>query len=355
MKEFFAFVKKEFYHIFRDRRTIAMLIAMPMIMIVLFGFAISTEVKNARLVVLDPTKNVHTQAIVEKLDASEYFTLIKTIDRPEDIDLGFRRGDFDLAVVFSNDFAQNPKIQLVADASDPNTASISSSYANAIIQSYSMDSMPVVMTNVSSLYNPSMLSSYNFVPGVMGMILMLICAMMTSVSIVREKEMGTMEVLLVSPTHPMKMIMAKIFPYLVISIINLTIILLMSVFVLGVPIAGSLGWLMLFSILYIFVTLSLGLLVSTLVSSQIVAMLISGMVFMMPTVILSGMMFPIENMPLPLQWFSAILPPRWFISGVRKLMIQGVDIQYVWKEALILVVMAGCLILVSLKKFKVRL
>lgn len=356
MKQFFSFVRKEFLHIFRDPRTMLILLAMPIVQIILFGFAISTEVKNVRVAIYDPSKTIETQQITDKIAASEYFSLERSIASPADADELFRRRDIDMAIVFAPDFGNHPSVQIIADASDPNTASIGSAYASAIIMSTpTPTAAPILVTNATFMYNPSQLSSYNFVPGVMGMILMLICAMMTSISIVREKELGTMEVLLVSPVHPFRLILAKLVPYLSLSAVNLVTILLVSVFILGVPIAGSLVWLLLFSLLFIFVTLALGLLISTIAKTQVIAMLISGMVLMMPTVLLSGMMFPVDNMPLPLQWFSAILPARWYIDGVRKLMIQGVDVSFVAKEFLILGVMALVLVSVSLKKFKIRL
>lgn len=354
MRQFLIFVRKEFYHIFRDPRTMLILLAMPIVQIILFGFAISTEIRNSRVAVLDPSKTMLTQQIIEKIDASEYFTIEQNVGAPEQIDELYRESKIDVALVFGTDFDNNRTVQIIADASDPNTATLVTNYATAIIQSVA-PTTELVVIDASLMYNPSMLSSYNFVPGVMGMILMLICAMMTSISIVREKETGTMEVLLVSPVNPIRIILAKVVPYFVISAVDLILILLVSVFILGVPIAGSLVWLLLLSLVFIFVVLSLGLLISTLVTSQIAAMLVSGMVLMMPTVLLSGMMFPVDNMPLPLQLFSAILPARWFIEGVRKLMIQGVDVSFVIKEFVILGVMAVVLITVSLKKFKIRL
>lgn len=354
MKQFFSFIHKEFLHIFRDRRTMLILLAMPIVLILLFGFAISTEVKNVRVAIYDPSLTTKTQQIIDKIDASEYFTIISTIENPGRADELFRKGKIDMALVFGSDFDKTPSIQIIADASDPNTANIATAYASAIATS-TFGGAPVLINNTTFLYNPSQLSSYNFVPGIMGMILMLICAMMTSISIVREKELGTMEVLLVSPVHPFMMIFAKLIPYLVLSAVNLVTILLISFYVLGVPIVGSLVWLTLFSILFVFVTLALGLLISTIAHSQVIAMLISGMVLMMPTVLLSGMMFPVDNMPMPLQWFSSILPARWYIDGVKKMMIQGADVEFVAKEFLILAVMALVLIGVSLKKFKIRL
>lgn len=356
MKQFLSFIRKEFLHILRDKRTILILLAMPVVQIILFGFAISTEVNNVRMAVLDMSKCPQTADLVRQVDASEYFSVLYSLDSIEQINSLFLKSKIDVALVFDRNYASDPRVQILADASDPNTATIATNYlTNIISSSATKPQRPLVDQKLMMLYNPSMLSSYNFVPGVMGMILMLICAMMTSISIVREKEMGTMEVLLVSPVHPIKVIVAKLVPYFVISAVNLIVILLLSVFVLGVPVVGSLGWLILLSLLFILVALSLGLFISTIVASQVAAMIISGMVLMMPTVLLSGMMFPIENMPLPLQWFSALMPARWFIAGVRKLMIQGVGVEYAAKEFIILASMAVVLIVVSLKKFKIRL
>lgn len=366
MKQFFAFVRKEFYHIFRDRRTMLILLGMPVVQIILFGFAISTEVKNVRVVVLDPSNDVMTRRIVDRIGASEYFRMERMIHSPEELETIFREGDADLAIVFSTRFADgiytgDSQIQLVADATDPNMATTRTNYAAGIIVSVQQEMLPpgmsvaTIVPDVKLLYNPQMKSTYNFVPGVMGLILMLICAMMTSISIVREKEIGTMEILLVSPVKPLFVILSKAVPYFVLSFINLVTILLLSVYVLHVPVAGSLFWLITVSLLFIFVSLALGLLISSVTRTQVAAMLASGLILMMPTMILSGMIFPIESMPLVLQIISDILPARWYIQAVRKLMIEGVDITLVLKEVGILALMAAVLITVSFKKFKNRL
>lgn len=252
-------------------------------------------------------------------------------------------------------------MQLVCDATDPNTATMQTSYATGIIAAATRQllpagvSVPAIQPEVKLLYNPQMKSVYNFVPGVMGLILMLICAMMTSISIVREKETGTMEVLLVSPVRPFFLILSKAVPYFVLSFVNLATILLLSVYVLHVPVAGSLLWLVAVSLLFIFVSLSLGLLISTVTQTQVAAMLASGLMLMMPTMLLSGMIFPVESMPWVLQGISALIPARWYIQAVRKLMIQGVDVVNVLSEVAVLSGMAVLLITVSLKKFKNRL
>ena len=367
MKQFSSFVKKEFYHIFRDRRTILILLGMPVVEIILFGFAITTEVKNVRVAVLDPSKDVTTQQIIEKVDASEYFNVDKVLNTSDEIEETFKKGEADLIITFEPNFDDNLRhtgkanIRLIADATDPNNATTLTGYANNILMDYQQELMteariPMqIIPQIKLLYNPGMKSAYNFVPGVMGMILMLICAMMTSISIVREKETGTMEVLLVSPMKPIFIIIAKAVPYFVLSCVNLATILLLSVYVLDVPVAGSLVLLSFLSLVFILVSLLLGLLVSTVTQTQVAAMLISGMVMMMPTVFLSGMIFPIENMPVFLQAISNVIPAKWYIDGVKKVMIEGLGITYVAKEIIILSVMALVLIAVSLKKFNKRL
>jgi ABC-2 type transport system permease protein len=372
MKQFISFVKKEFYHIFRDRRTMMILLVMPIVQIILFGFAITTEVRNTAIAVLDPSKDISTQQIIERLQASEYFTLVETLHNPDEIQRVFQEGKVRLVIVFSENFHANMlhtgenSIQLIADATDPNQAVIFTNYISSIINQWKMENANLTMGNnnyqlsiincqLKMLYNPQMKSAYNFVPGVMGLILMLICAMMTSISIVREKERGTMEILLASPMKPIYIIVAKVTPYFVLSIVNLATILLLSVFVLNVPIAGNLLALVSISLLFILTALSLGLLISNLVNMQVTAILISGLGLMMPTMLLSGMMFSIESMPEILQWISTIVPARWYIDAVRKLMIQGVDVVFVAKEFAILSAMTLLLLTVSLKKFNVRL
>lgn len=356
MKQFIAFVRKEFYHILRDKRTMLILLAMPVIQIILFGFAISTEVKNVRVAVLDPSNDMITRRIIDRLDASEYFTVEYTVGSPQEMEKLFHLNKIDMGIVFNNSFEDNlytgeAAIQLMADATDPNMATTRTNYAINVIN----EASGPISINVKLLYNPQMKSAYNFVPGVMGLIMMLICAMMTSISIVREKETGTMEILLVSPIKPIFVILSKVVPYFALSCINITTILLLSYFVLDVPIVGSLFWLIMVSLLFIFVTLSLGILISSLVETQVAAMLGSGLVLMMPTLLLSGMIFPIESMPVILQWISTIIPARWYIDLVKRIMIQGVDIWLLGKQIGVLVLMAVVLISISLKKFKNRL
>lgn len=364
MKQFIAFIKKEFYHILRDKRTMLILIGMPVVQIILFGFAISTEVRNVQTAVLINSANTDIQRIVDQLDASEYFNVKYVVHSPTEIEDLFAKNKIELAVAFADDLNRqrfdSEQIQIIADATDPNLAVTRGAYANGVL-SKALAAMGQSLSDgkiiVSSklLYNPQMKSAYNFVPGVMGLILMLICAMMTSISIVREKETGTMEILLVSPMNPLAVILSKAVPYFVLSVVNLTTILLLSVYVLDVPIAGSLFSLLAVSLLFIFVSLALGLLISCITHTQVAALLASAMVLMIPTIILSGIIFPIESMPAILQWISCAIPARWYVSLVRQLMIEGVPLSYVWKEVCVLLFMTVILIGITSKIFKNRL
>ncbi len=367
MKQLLSFIRKEFQHIFRDKTTVMILLIMPIIQIILFGFALTNEVKNTQVVVLANHNDETTQRIIDRIDASDYFDVTGFVNNTNEINSAFRDGKAKLAVVFENDFAKNLKhtgkanVQLIADATDPNAATSFVFYASNIITNFQQDltsqtpNTGFIQPEVKMLYNPQMIGAFNFVPGVLGMIMILICAMMTSIAIVREKEMGTMEILLVSPMKPIYIFLSKIAPYFVLSVINFATIILLSVFVLKVPIMGSFISLLVVSLLYIFVALALGLLISTLTSSQLAAMMISGMALMIPVMLLSGMIFPIENMPTWLQWFSSIVPARWYIVAVKAIMIKGLGIGSVLKEVGILALMATVLITISLKKFKVRL
>jgi ABC-2 type transport system permease protein len=366
MKQFRSFIIKEFYHILRDKRTMLIVLVMPIVQIILFGFAITTEVKDSKVAVFDPSNDVETQRIKQRIESSSYFTIVEELHDYNQINDVFKKGKVNLVIVFSENFADNllhtgdAAIQLVADGSEPNQATSLVGYVTQILNSYQQEMMQQYQTpfriipNTRMLYNPQRKDAYNFVPGVMGMIMILICAMMTSIAIVREKEMGTMEVLLASPIKPIYIILAKMTPYMALSIVNLITILLLSIFVLGVP-AGNLFWLVVLSILFIFLSLALGLLISNVVNSQAAAMLLSAMGLMIPTILLSGIIFPIESMPVILQDLSIIVPARWYISAVRKLMIQGVDVQYVMTEFIIIGLMAFALMTISLKKFKTRL
>ena len=349
MKQFISFVIKEAKHILRDKRTMLILFGMPVVMMLLFGFAITNDVRNVRTVVVTSQMDHQTQQAVERLSASEYFIITQTVGTPKEAERLIRSQKADLAVVFA---PKHEGVQLIVDGSDPNMAQQWTLYAQQTIAQANSQLSPITS---QLLYNPQMKSAYNFVPAIMGMLLLLICAMMTSVSIVREKERGTMEVLLVSPVKPLMIIVAKVVPYLLLALMILATILLMSATVLDVPLQGSLGWILVVSLIYILLALSLGLLISNIAQTQFVALLVSAMVLLLPTVILSGMLFPVESMPRVLQWISAVIPPRYYIQVMRKLMIMGVGIKEVWNEAVVLIGMTALLLTISLAKFNKRL
>jgi ABC-2 type transport system permease protein len=367
MKQFLSFVKKEFYHIFRDRRTMFILLGMPIVQIVIFGFALTNEVKNSKIAILDQSKDAATASLIAQLDASRYFDIRENLFSYKEIEHAFQKGKIKLAVVFAPHFGEDinhfnkAQVQLIADASDPNVANTLTAYATAIIMDYQDrithdKKIPyTISTEMRMLYNPQLKGAYNFVPGVMAMVLLLVCTMMTAITIVREKELGTMEVMLVSPVRPLRVVLAKAVPYLLLSTINITSILLLSVFVLEVPINGSLALLVFESILFTLVSLSLGLLISSGAESQQTAMFISLIGLFLPTIMLSGFMFPVENMPLPLQVISNIVPAKWYYSIVKSIMLKGLGIAAIWKETLILAGMMIFFLTLAIKKFNIRL
>ena len=351
MKQFISFIIKEAKHIVRDKRTMLILFGMPIIMMLLFGYAVRNDVRNVRTVIVMSNTDYVTQQAVDRLSASEYFTITQVVATPAEAEQAIRDQKVDLAIVFGKDYASgHSSLQFIVDGADPNMAQQWTQYANAVITNPNNG-----LVNTKLLYNPQMKSAYNFVPAIMGTLLMLVCAMMTSISIVREKERGTMEVLLVSPVRPILIIIAKVIPYLVLAFIILIVILLMANSLLGVPVQGSVFWIFVISTIYILLALSLGLLVSNIAKTQLVALLLSAMVLLMPIVMLSGMFFPIESMPKVLQYVSAIIPTRYYTSAMRKLMIMGVGVRQVMHEMMVLICMLIGLLGLSLAMFNKRL
>lgn len=369
MKQFMAFVRKEFWHVFRDRKSLLLLFGMPIAQIVLFGFALSNEIRNSEVAICDYSADVVTHHLIQRIQASKNFDIGQVLTGADQIEEAFRAGNIRLAIVFPPRFYQEllhtrkAQVQIIADASDPNTATTLTHYATAILAEWQEQELhsglpPVplrISTQVRMLYNPELKGATNFVPGVMALVLLLVCVLMTSVSIVREKEMGTMEVLLVSPFHPVLAVVSKAMPYLVLSWLNLGVILLLSVFLLGLPVKGSLLLLVAASTLLIITALSLGLLISVVAASQQVAMLLSLMVMLLPTMLFTGFLFPLENMPIPLQVISHVVPSRWYYLIVKAVMIKGLGLEAIWKEMLILAGMTTLLLGVSIRKFSVRL
>ena len=367
MNKFKGFVYKEFLHLVRDYRTMIILIGMPVIQVILFGFAIRNELNSVNIGILDRSKDEMTQKLTSKILSSDYFILKEYLTDESQIDAAFKKGLVKEVIVFESGFAEKlqkegrAEVQIITDASEPNMANLALSYTTGIIQDFSQSLSAgkersfIITPEIKMLYNEELKSVFMFVPGIMATILMLISAMMTSITITREKEFGTMEVLLASPLKPYQIILGKVAPYLLLSLVNLTLILWISMTVFGMPVRGSMILLIAECALFITTALSLGILISTVAGSMQVAMMISLVGLMMPTVLLSGFIFPIENMPWPLQWISHILPAKWFVIIIKNIMLKGTGFSYVYKETLVLISMTVFLLGLSIKKFKTRL
>ena len=368
MRRFLGFVRKEFLHIFRDVRTLVILFGLPAVMIILFGYVVSTDLKDADIAFLDFSNDEVTTELSDKICSSGFFTRVEDLQNYNDIDKILKAGKAKAVIIFAGNFGRDliskgkANVSIIADGSEPNIATLVTNYATAIISDFSrrnskveMTAGPVIIPEVRMFYNPALKSQYMFVPGVITMILILICALMTSITLTREKEFGTMEVLLVSPLRPFQIILGKVTPYFFLSFINVVVILLLSRFVFDMQVKGSLILLLAESMLYILLALSIGILISAIARTMQQAIFISLVGMMLPTVLLSGFIFPIENMPKIYDWVSAILPPRYFIVIIKNIMIKGTGFAYIWKETLILCIMTVLFIVLAIKKFKLRL
>lgn len=367
MLRFRGFVIKEFRHIFRDYRTLIILFGMPVAQIMIFGFAISNEIKNAQIAILNKSGDDISIRLQNKILSSGYFTLHNYLSGNDQIEKEFQDGNVKEVIVISPEFGQqlahngSASIQIIADATDPNTANTLTNYTMSIIAEFQKEQLqgiaiPFTITpEVQLYYNPELKSVFMFVPGLITIIMMLISAMMTSISITREKETGTMEVLMVSPMKPIQIIIGKVIPYLLLSFLIANVVLLLGRFVFEVPITGSLLLLELMVTLFIVTSLSLGIMISTVTDKMQTAMMISMIGLMMPTILLSGFIFPIRNMPMVLQLISNALPARWFIIIVRDIMLKGTGLSYIWMEALVLTGMTCFFLVVSARRYKVRL
>lgn len=343
-----SLIKKESLHIVRDRRTMLITLLMPMVLLLLFGFAISTEVNEVRVAAVVDGHSDATRSILCKLDNNRYFTFLGLVSAAE-VEPMMRRGEADAVLVMSGCTAGEPKTQIIVDSSNPTVGQASAAYLGGVLAGTSAS--PVV---TRTLYNPQMKSAYNFVPGIMGMIFILICAIMTSVSIVSEKESGTLDLLLVSPVRPRTIIFGKLLPYFALSCIILAVMLLMAYTVLGLPVSVTVVGVVGLTLVYVVLALSIGLLVSTVVATKVSALTVSAVLFMMPVIMLSGMIFPVDNMPRVLQWVSCAIPARWYIDALRKLMIQQLEFSYVIREFAILLAMAAMLLVLAVRNFNVK-
>lgn len=366
MSPFRGFVRKEMFHILRDRRTLVVLILLPIVAVLLFGFAIRTDVEDVRLAVVDPTPDATTLALRERITGSGTFQLVGVYDDPAVLEPLFRESRIQQALVIGENFGaavrrpEGGRVQIITDAADPNTGSATQAYATAIIQGFEREMAGGaggvrIVPEVRMRFNPTLESAMLFVPGLIAFVLTIVAALMTAISVTREKETGTMEILLVSPLRPWQIILGKVLPYLALGFLNAITVLILARLVFGVPVRGSLPLLLLECLLYVLTALSLGLLISTRTSSQRVAMTAALAGMLMPTLMLSGFIFPVDSMPLPLRLISNIIPAKWFLLIVRGIMLKGAGLLVLWKESLILLAMTAVLLVASVRNFKIRL
>ena len=361
-----AFMVKELRHILRDRQTLTILLLMPLVQVVLFGFALRSDVRDIRLAIVDPTPDYATVALRNRFVGSDRFRIVSVVRTPSAIEPLFRRGAADIALVFAPGFGDHlgsvepPRLLLAVDASDPNTGTTIQTFARAVISSYEAD-LPAprgtvrINTETRMRFNPTLESVNLFVPGLIALVLTLVSALMTAISLSREKERGTLEVLLVSPLRPWQIIIGKVLPYLALAFANVTTALLAAWFVFHVPFRGSVPLLLAESILYAIVSLALGVLIAARTPSQRAAMLGAMLGTMLPSALLSGMIFPIASMPAWLSPVTNVVPARWFIVVARGIMLKGVGIEYLWRETLVLTAMAALLTVAAVRSFKPRL
>lgn len=366
MKQFIAFIRKEFYHIFRDTRTLIVLFGMPLAQLMLFGYAITTEVNNANIGIYNQSPGQYSNVLVDKMVSSDFFRLKENVYSDAEMLDVFKKNKVKLVMVIPTDFESKvsrgvANIQLIADGSDPNLASILTTSAEAIIMTWMKGNVSqkidieTIDPQVRWHYNPELKSAEMFVPGVVTIILMLVSAMLTSISITREKELGTIEILYVSPLKPVTIIIGKVVPFAILSIINTIIILGAAYLIFSVPVNGSIFLLLAESMLFIMTSLGLGVLISTVSDTQQTALMLSLFGLMLPTILLSGFIFPISSMPIPLQIISNVIPAKWFLIIIKGIMLKGVGLAYFWKETLVLLGMTMFFIVLSIKKYKIRL
>ncbi|NAS12188.1 ABC transporter permease [Poritiphilus flavus] len=366
-KVLLAFIRKEFYHILRDKRTLLILFGMPLAQVLIFGYAVTNEFNDAEIDIMDYAKDETSEQYINHLQSSGNFIVRRVLGSPNEMEEGMKAGKAKLVVSipdnFSEDFyaGNSIQIQVITDGSDPNNANTLVQYLTEMTQSFQRqkrnEPTDPYTINVASrmLYNPQLASAYNFVPGTIALILLIICAMLTSLTIAKEKEIGTMEILLVSPLSPLLIILGKVAPYALLSFVNAIVVILIGFFVFDVPVLGSTLLLLSMCFLYVFTALSLGILISTTVKTQQEAMMKSLMGLMMPSMLLSGFIFPLASMPVVLEYIGKIIPATYFIRILKGVMLRGVGLNFILFEIAVLLAMTLGFLFLSWRNFKIRL
>jgi ABC-2 type transport system permease protein len=366
MRAFLGFVRKEILHLLRDRQTLAILILFPVVQVLIFGFAVRTDVRAIAIAIVDPTPDVATLELRERVAASDRFRVIAVLPSAASLQDEFRRGAIRQALVLPDEVerrlgrSDSLPLQLLTDGSDPNTAGIMMGYATALVDRWYHDQVRGggglrIEPQRRMRYNPTLESAQLFVPGLVAFVLTIVSALMTAISISREKETGTMEMLLVSPIRPRAIVVGKVIPYIVLGFVSVLLVLVAARTVFGVPLRGSLTLLLLESGLYIVTALALGVVISTKAPNQRTAMIAALAGLMMPTLLLSGFIFPLDSMPKVLQWLSYAVPARWFLTIVRGIMLKGAGLATLWQETLILIGMTMLLLAKGARGLAIRL
>ena len=366
MRAFLGFVRKETLHLLRDRQTLAILLLFPVVQVLIFGFAVRTDVRDIAIAIVDPTPDVATKELRERIDASDRFHIVSAASSAQGLDLQFRRGAIRQALVLPTDVERrlgrgdSLPVQLLTDGSDPNTGGIMQGYATSIVQRWYRDAVPAsgalrIETQARMRYNPTLESSHLFVPGLVAFVLTIVAALMTAISISREKETGTMEMLLVSPIRPTAIVAGKVVPYIGLGFVSVLLVLVAARTVFGVPLRGSLVLLLAESGLYIVTALALGIVISTVAPNQRTAMIAALAGLMLPTLLLSGFIFPLDSLPKVLQWLSYVVPARWFLTIVRGIMLKGAGLATLWQETLILIGMTLLFLVKGSRGLAIRL
>ena len=361
-------LRKEWFHIKRDRRTATVLVMLPVVQVLLFGYAIRTDVDNVRLAVVDPAPSNTTLALRNRFAAAGVFRIVASVPRTEDLEPLFQNGTAQQAIVFDHDFTEDlgrgtpAQLLVITDATEPNTGALLQAYAQAVIQQYQF-ALPASPARPASIivpvtrirFNPTRESKNLFVPGLMAFVLTIISALMTAISLTREKETGTMEALLVSPLRPWEIIVGKVTPYLAIGFASVLLVLVEARLVFNVPVRGNIPLLLFEGLLYVLVSLAFGMLISSRTSSQRIAMMGVFLTTLLPNILLSGFISPLESMPAILRWISYVIPGRWFVAIARGIMLKGIGLEYLWRETLYIAGLATVLLAASIRSFHERL
>ena len=363
MSTFRSFVVKETRHILRDRQTLAVLLLMPAAMVLLFGFAIRTDVGSVRVLVVDAARDARSTALTRALAATPALEVVGVAATPEAVEPALRAGDADVALLLPPDFAHRfargaATVQLVSDGVNATFAQTAEGYVRAAVQRWAARhgaGGAAVRTHTRMRFNPTLASENLFVPGLLAFVLTLISALMTAISIAREKETGTMELLLVSPLRPVQIVTGKVAPYLGLASLNAVTALAVAWLAFRVPVRGSLTLLLAGALVYVLVSLALGVLISSRAPTQRAAMMGTLLGLLLPTIALSGFIFPIASMPGWLQPVTQVVPATWFIRLARGVMLKGAGLDVLWREALVLCAMAAGLLGLGARAFRDRI